>query len=1330
MTYTDGLAMIPNISLDKIIKLAKEIVPEASKNTPWIGLEHGVKLLKNDEELAQYLAAYGSMHREKLTAALDTIQDPSVFLSRNITIIDWGCGQGLASICFYDYMHNLGIEPSVEKIILIEPSSVAINRANEHLKKYTSSASIDLVNKYIDDVGLIDLRISEDTIVLHFFSNILDIKSVNIEKLSSLIKNGIKAEQFFFCAGPNNTGASRIAEFAKSFDIAEDDLLGEQRGHLSVRGTISMMVFHIKADITEIIKVEYYRRRSTDLENNTALNRILADMPSTTSQSQKALQFYRAVVALERMKSASITDVFYYPYKLDTTKRIKFNIDIQDNEEFEKVFLINTDRTKTKWPKHLNVGLCILWDDQIYRLLEYVYPFDDLKDIDVTQQYISVDLSMFSVSMEVADRLELTDDIVDAINATLSDHKTQLSDLESILKDAIGHTVELYPQLSLSLTAEAPVLSQINSELKTLSGKAESPLLSSFLKGNIKNNTADKVSEDDIINVVDMDDSQRHAIATALNSRISVVTGPPGTGKTQMIVNLLANAMLKGKSVLVASKNNKAVDNIKDRFDRVDSFNYLLRFGSRDMIQTKLIPALSSISASIINMQKDDKTLAETISNYNRRCVSAADARTLLGELVRLTDHLPEIEESLSNLESKRSIIEADYKREREALRAANPEIDVIAFLGEYDWGKIAVGVQKTRNTLQAKNTGLSKLFFNFFSKNKYAAQILNEILSLPVEVQGWVQNDSGIMQVADVKNCDHLILLCDAELKYVNRISSYRKRVLSLQSKYTAALEENDTKLAAVRKELDDTNRRIRILADSQDQLLSIIKRAKEYISMISGKLLSSLIRSRLTAPKTSSAIARYKNYLPDNIPWRSQDLPTFVTDARNFIESFRLNSVTSLSVKNAYPMESELFDMVIIDEASQCDIASALPLLYRTKQVVVIGDPLQLKHITVITVAEERIIKEHLSLNENPLVRYADYSLWDYCNDLITSADEYNTHVTLDCHYRCHPQIIGYSNEFFYQRKLGTTLKVCTKEKNSDLRNKGIIWVDVVGRQLSETRNINLAEVEKAISIATDLARQCSSARIGIISPFKHQAEEINARIPVTFGDRIVSDTVHKFQGDERDVIIYTTVVTNNSPDTKIRWIDHSVPNLVNVAVTRAKTALYVVGNRQYIKGHSSHDLPLGYLVEYTEDKLPIVSVKKETVIIDTNVFVDCPDVLNYFESSTQVIVSAKVVDELDKLKVTLEDTKRRNVELALRNLNRQYTISGIRMECADLESLPLDFNRKNADNMILSVALKYRNQNPILITSDNGLQLKAKGLEIKTMSLQTFLNDTANQ
>lgn len=101
--------------------------------------------------------------------------------------------------------------------------------------------------------------------------------------------------------------------------------------------------------------------------------------------------------------------------------------------------------------------------------------------------------------------------------------------------------------------------------------------------------------------------------------------------------------------------------------------------------------------------------------------------------------------------------------------------------------------------------------------------------------------------------------------------------------------------------------------------------------------------------------------------------------------------------------------------------------------------------------------------------------------------------------------------------------------------------------------------------------------------MTPFKAQAECINALIPQGLRDRTTVDTVHKFQGDEKDIMIYSLVVTNNSPDGKVRWIDYKVPNLVNVAVTRAKRLLVIVGNRDYIRTHSRNDLPLGHLENY---------------------------------------------------------------------------------------------------------------------------------------------------
>ena len=131
-----------------------------------------------------------------------------------------------------------------------------------------------------------------------------------------------------------------------------------------------------------------------------------------------------------------------------------------------------------------------------------------------------------------------------------------------------------------------------------------------------------------------------------------------------------------------------------------------------------------------------------------------------------------------------------------------------------------------------------------------------------------------------------------------------------------------------------------------------------------------------------------------------------------------------------------------------------------------------------------------------------------------------------------------------------------------------------------------------------------------------------------------------------------------------------------------------------------------------------------KRNLYIIDTNVFVDCPDIIYKIDSKYNVVLSAKVIDELDKLKITLDSNGKRNVEKALRNINKSFDYPNVCMELSDSSLLPNDFNKKSPDNNILSVALKFKDENPILLTSDNGLQIKAKGLKIATISLREFL------
>lgn len=149
---------------------------------------------------------------------------------------------------------------------------------------------------------------------------------------------------------------------------------------------------------------------------------------------------------------------------------------------------------------------------------------------------------------------------------------------------------------------------------------------------------------------------------------------------------------------------------------------------------------------------------------------------------------------------------------------------------------------------------------------------------------------------------------------------------------------------------------------------------------------------------------------------------------------------------------------------------------------------------------------------------------------------------------------------------------------------------------------------------------------------------------------------------------------------------------------------------------------------LSKFEKLKKEIKKDKENIYIIDTNVFVDYPDIISKIDKQYQIVLSAKVIDELDKLKVTLPtNEQKQNVQKAIKQINYSFDKRNIKMVTADLTLLPNDFDRKSPDNFILTVALKYRDENPIMLTSDNGLQLKSKGFGITTITLKDFLKQT---
>jgi len=138
------------------------------------------------------------------------------------------------------------------------------------------------------------------------------------------------------------------------------------------------------------------------------------------------------------------------------------------------------------------------------------------------------------------------------------------------------------------------------------------------------------------------------------------------------------------------------------------------------------------------------------------------------------------------------------------------------------------------------------------------------------------------------------------------------------------------------------------------------------------------------------------------------------------NAIEMLKIWSSTLKSIRRSFPLKPGIFDYVIFDEASQVDLPSAVPALYRAKNAIVVGDPKQLTHIAGITKnMDKEIAKSNKLLDEIKYypskIRYCDISLYFSAENC-----SYSSPIFLNKHYRSEDEIIGLCNKTFYDEKL----------------------------------------------------------------------------------------------------------------------------------------------------------------------------------------------------------------------------------------------------------------------------------------------------------------------
>lgn len=261
--------------------------------------------------------------------------------------------------------------------------------------------------------------------------------------------------------------------------------------------------------------------------------------------------------------------------------------------------------------------------------------------------------------------------------------------------------------------------------------------------------------------------------------------------------------------------------------------------------------------------------------------------------------------------------------------------------------------------------------------------------------------------------------------------------------------------------------------------------------------------------------------------------------------------------------------FDLLTIDEAAQCDIATSLIPISKCKNMVLIGDTNQLKPIVIFEETRNRQLMKQFDIDEQ----------YDYFNNSILSVykriDNISRDILLSYHYRCGKKIINYSNMRFYENRLNlTAIKSIGEVKLLDVNN--------VNRK---ERNASLEEAQEIVNYIK--VNQLTD--VYILTPFRNQEKILNyyleeAKQKGEINESVSCGTIHKVQGQENKTIMLSTAISRSTSSRTYDWIKNN-SQLINVGVTRAKEKLIVVTDKKAIDILSKKDDDLYALIDYVQ-------------------------------------------------------------------------------------------------------------------------------------------------
>ncbi len=829
--------------------------------------------------------------------------------------------------------------------------------------------------------------------------------------------------------------------------------------------------------------------------------------------------------------SEFLTPLLYVPCRLERNG-VSINCILQDD-----ILSLNTGALAALMKKSDD-------DDEVDMFLEGI--LDVVPDIPITKEKMDIFLTTLKSlipDIEIAQDSSMDDDednvTKDEPEKDLSDEQITGENYDEIIEDeiqeqkqkaAVGEIKKLSVtyQSAIILTKRPSVTAGVLHELIQISEKP-SGLFRETTLGIINDEYTQSIdkafplkeSEKDFypITPLGLSDSQQRVIQNVENNRLMAVQGPPGTGKSQTIVNLVAHLIANGKTVLVASRMDKAVDVVADRLNNLGAPYLALRAG-RMNYQKQLSEQLRELVSG-----KTD--LDEGVDDF------------IFADIKDMKQHLDVMRETEAKCEN---IIKLE-KQWHDLKEEIKQQTSVV---GQPEYIKRPL----KKSEIDAVNT-IIKTFNDNMEKSGFFASLAN------------MSSMRQLKKILDLKHFDvepENLDRLKVELDYVTQKWQLRK------------IETEIQKIGNLHVMMEQ----IRQMKRKQGSLaINILKSTRR-------EALKSLLRDVKKVGRIkvhARALVSRKKKSNDNI------LET--EDFKPLLDAFPCWCVTTYAVSDSLPLKPGMFDVAIIDEASQCDIASCFPIMYRAKRTVVVGDDKQLPHLSFLEKAKEQSFLSQYGIPDK-------YQLmWRFrTNSMFDLADYYSMNsVMLDEHFRSLPPIINFSNHEFYNDRI----RVMKKDSST---GDAIDIIMVPDGKVDTDATRNLPEIEMLVKHLHEIILEDERnnpekpVSIGIISPFRAQVEQLKISVSKVISDYMVKKhqieigTAHTFQGDEKDIILMSWAFANNSHPQSITFLQK--PNLFNVAITRARSKCinFVSHDLETMPdGHFRHYV--SYLKNYKDQK-----------------------------------------------------------------------------------------------------------------------------------------------